>query len=80
MTSSATDLLERAQVLDGVAGLLDRAAAGTGAILVIAGAAGPGRTAVRQAGSGAVRLMEPARSACGSIDPTDLGTAEAERR
>ncbi|MDX6367002.1 MAG: hypothetical protein QOK30_2078 [Nocardioidaceae bacterium] len=49
MTSSAIDLLERAQVLDRVAGLLDRAAAGTGAILVVAGAAGSGRTAVADA-------------------------------
>jgi hypothetical protein len=49
MTSSAADLIERAQVLDAVAGLLERAATGAGGILVVAGAAGSGRTAVADA-------------------------------
>jgi hypothetical protein len=43
------DLVERAHALDEVAGLLDRAAAGFGGVLVVAGAAGSGRTAVADA-------------------------------
>ena len=49
MTSWAADLIERAHVLDEVTGLLERAAAGSGGILVVAGAAGSGRTAVADA-------------------------------
>jgi hypothetical protein len=49
MTSSPANLVERAEVLDEVAGLLDGAAAGTGGILVVAGPTGSGRTAVADA-------------------------------
>jgi predicted ATPase len=43
------DLVERRRVLDEVASLLDRGGGGSGGVLVVAGPAGSGRTALADA-------------------------------